>query len=144
MVDGLITPEEFRSIANSVIDSIPDENPNKVKTIIDSYTFEWTKLSQQYKDRVTGGTMSLSKYINWAEGFQKSMVSAGVPATGGLFDSIGADIAVQKGSLSSGGVPGGPVGKKKNKVVRELSDLWAIITGQVGSDQRYGYEDMSE
>jgi hypothetical protein len=144
MVDGLITPEEFRSIADSVISSIPDDNPNKVKTIIDSYTFEWTKLSQQYKDRVTGGTMSLSKYINWAEGFQKKMVSAGVPASGALFDAIGADIAVQKGSLSSGGVPGGPVGKKKNKVVRELSDLWATITGQVGSDQRYGYEDMSE
>jgi len=144
MVGGLITPEEFRSIANSVIDSIPDENPNKIKTIIDSYTFEWTKLSQQYKDRVTGGTMSLSKYINWAEGFQKSMVSAGVPSTGGLFDSIGADIAVQRNSVSSGGVPGGPTGKKKNKIVKELSDLWVAITGQVGSDQRYGYEDMSE
>ena len=144
MVDGLITPEEFRSIANSVIDSISDENPNKVKTIIDSYKFEWTALSQQYKNRVTGGTMSLSKYINWAEGFQKSMVAAGVPSIGGLFDAISADIAVQRNSVSSGGVPGGPVGKKKNKVVKELSDLWVEITGQVGSDQRYGYEDMSE
>ena len=144
MVDGLITPEEFRSIADSVIDSIPDENPNKIKTIIDSYSFEWTKLSQQYKDRVAGGTMSLSKYINWAEGFQKNMVAAGVPQSGALFDAIGADIAVQRNSVSSGGVPGGPVGKKKNKVVKELSDLWVEITGQVGSDQRYGYEDMSE
>jgi hypothetical protein len=141
LVAGFITQEEFRSLSNSVIGSIPEGDPIRARTLVDSYTFEWNALSKQYKDRVDGGTMSESQYIKWAKEFRSSMVSAGVPETGGLFDTVGATIKNFQESL--GGGRGAAAETRLSKLTKNLDSLYLSVA-ELGIDVGVsGFEDIA-
>jgi hypothetical protein len=141
LVAGFITQEEFRSLSNSVIDSIPEGDPIRARTLVDSYTFEWNALSKQYKDRVDGGTMSEAQYIKWAKEFRSSMVAAGVPETGGLFDTVGATIKNFQESL--GGGRGAAAETRLSKLTGDLNSLYLSVAG-IGIDVGVsGFEDIA-
>ncbi len=130
LVAGFITPEEYRSLSDSVINSIPDGDPLKATTLVNSYTFQWNKLSQIYKDRVDGKTMSASEYIRWAKGFRNDMVSAGVPEEGALFASIGANIVNFQASSGSGGNT--KLNKRLGKNIGLLAKAYTIAASATG------------
>jgi len=141
LVAGFITQEEFRSLANSAINSIPEGDPIRARTLVDSYTFEWNALSKQYKDRVDGGTMSEAQYIKWAKEFRRGMVSAGVPETGGLFDTVGATIKNFQDSL--GGGRGAAAETRLSKLTKDLNSLYLSVA-EIGIDVGVsGFEDIS-
>ena len=141
LVAGFITQEEFRSLSNSVISSIPEGDPIRARTLVDSYTFEWNALSKQYKDRVDGGTMSETQYIKWAKEFRSSMVSAGVPETGGLFDTVGATIKNFQESL--GGGRGAAAETRLSKLTKNLDSLYLSVA-ELGIDVGVsGFEDIA-
>ena len=141
LVAGFITQEEFRSLSNSVIDSIPEGDPFRARTLVDSYTFEWNALSKQYKDRVDGGTMSEAQYIKWAKEFRSSMVASGVPETGGLFDTVGATIKNFQESL--GGGRGTAAETRLSKLTKNLDSLYLSVA-ELGIDVGVsGFEDIA-
>ncbi len=141
LVAGFITSDQFRSLADSVIQSIPEGDPLRARTLVDSYTFQWNSLSKQYRDKVDGGTMSVGKYIEWAKGFRNGMVAAGVPETGALFDGIGATIKDFQKSL--GGGRGAAAETRLSKLTSDLNSLYLSVA-ELGIDVGVsGFEDIA-
>ena len=138
---GEITAKEYRSLATTIIDQMDPEDPKRYEALVNSYTYEWNSEKTKWDDRFKAGLVNASQYANWAKGFQKSLVSAGISTDSTLYTGA---VAAQVAAQNQGGGGASVASKRIAGNTGKLAQAYLIAAAATGVGDLKDLQDLEE